>query len=84
MGGWENMATALDKGTKSILKKEDILLLDPGRSSGSSPPAPLKNAVRGSNRELTFLHQLLLPMNSKSTLKGSWLGFVVVQSLSHV
>ena len=82
MGGWENMVTALDKGTKSILKKEDILLLDPGRSSGSSPLS--KNAVRGSNRELTFLHQLLPPMNSKSTLKGSWLGFVVVQSLSHV
>ena len=37
-GWWENMVTALDKGAKSILKKEDNLLLDPGRSSGSSSP----------------------------------------------
>lgn len=57
------------KGAKSILKKKVSFYLTLGRSSGSSPH-------KMQLEELTFLYQLLPPMNSKSTLKGSWLEFV--------
>lgn len=75
-GGWEATATTHDTGAKSILKKEDLLLMGPG-SKSQQPSVPSENASgwdRESSMKPTLLHQEL-PRNELSQLQapgGNW------------